>query len=123
MVTIFDDEGNPTLVEVCADVADVIEATEPKLKERLLRKAESIEKFADKNPWSGPRFGFTRYIGESRTWYYPPKRFEFCHGVELGEDEYCLDCDRSGKDARIPKPTRRRPPAPKNDGLKGGVGK
>lgn len=77
------------------------------------------------NPWEGPRLTFTRFVGESRTWYHPPRKYEFCHGAPLGEDVYCLDCDRSGKDDLIPTVKRddlRRLARMKDDGLKGGKG-
>lgn len=82
------------------------------------------------NPWEGPRYSFSHLLGESRTWNGEPfvdGYCKFCHQLPLGEETLCLGCTRSGKDDMVPRPTKadlakRRPPAPKNDGLKGGKG-
>lgn len=79
------------------------------------------------NPWQGPRFSFTAWIGEGRIWHGPPpkkaRRCDFCRGAWLGAQTYCLRCDRSGRDREIPRPSRTelsRIRSPKEDGLKGG---
>lgn len=140
---ILDADGRPTLVEVRADVADVIEATEPGLKERLLRKAANIEKVADPRikpgEWEGLRVLFTHFLGESRTWPGPnwrdgvpppppPKKStvparltrgtacDFCKGMDLDTNVYCTRCDRTGRDYMLkatPKPKEPAPAPPK----------
>jgi|GEM_PF-4775733 len=81
------------------------------------------------NPWEGPRYTFSRLVGESRTWHGRPdkgSRCTFCNNSKLEPHEYCLGCDRCGRDEVIPKPTaaelkkrRNRQYRPK-PGLKGG---
>lgn len=108
-------DGEPVEVEVRADVAAVLAATEPRLKERTctdlgidpdqvvdgVRRDGTYVGFG----WEGPRFKFDRLVGESRIWNGPPARGDFCHDARLEPGTYCLCCDRSGRDKEIPKPT------------------
>lgn len=111
-----DHDGLWVEIQVRADVAGVLEATEAKLKERTctdlgLNPNTVVDghlpdgKFVGFS-WEGPRLQFTHIIGESRIWSGPPERFEFCGGADLNPGQLCLCCDRSGKDASIPRITR-----------------
>jgi hypothetical protein len=80
------------------------------------------------NPWEGPRFSFTLYLGEHRPGWNGGEAIDergrcgLCHGLWLPPHVYCLSCDRSGRDAAIPCPAeqvRRR--APKDGRLRGGL--
>lgn len=61
--------------------------------------------------WEGPRLRFDRLLGESTVWDGPPgrdakRRCEFCHSAPLEPHEYCLGCDKCGRDYMVRKPTR-----------------
>jgi hypothetical protein len=120
------DDDSVSWVEVEPEVARVLARPEPKLKERLLRKAESVEKIAEArarywggsaNAWEGPRLGFAWLVGESPTWSGPESVWlwdseraawvcRFCSHLErLPAVAYCLGCDRSGRDRAIGEPT------------------
>lgn len=138
-------DGGPVEVEVRADVAELLAATEPRLKERTctdvgidpdqvvdgVRRDGTYVGFA----WEGPRFQFDRLIGESRIWNGPPGRLpdgrcEFCLDSEIETSTLCLGCERSGRDKQIPRPTgydlerrrERKRRAHVRGRLKGGVG-
>lgn len=70
------------------------------------------------NPWEGPRFGFAHLIGEGVVW--ERKGEDFCHGRKLRLDEYCLGCDRCGRDLVIPTGQDRRTRNHRDSGLLGG---
>lgn len=60
------------------------------------------------NPWEGPKYAFTHLIGSSPTWPGPGKLWvetedgmfvcALCRGHPLARHQYCLNCDRSGRD-------------------------
>jgi hypothetical protein len=111
-----DHDGQWQTVEVRADIADLLEATEARLKERTCTDA-GLDPNAVVNghlpdgtfvgfAWEGPRFQFGHIIGESRIWNGPPEPGEFCGWAELEPGQYCLCCQRSGKDPAIPRVTR-----------------
>lgn len=107
-----DDRGVEHVVEVAGDVAAILRATEPKLKERLCTDAGvDVNRVGEDrrargprgrtgNPWEGPRFSFRWLVGESSIWDGPGR--DFCGGGRLPRHAYCLCCDRSGRDGEIP---------------------
>lgn len=59
--------------------------------------------------FEGRRYSFDRLIGVNAIWTGPrPKtaKCPFCRGADLKLEEYCLRCDRSGRDAVIGKPSK-----------------
>jgi len=64
------------------------------------------------NPWEGPRFSFSHLLGESPTWMSGTMNSDqnvwrdvggvwvcgFCGGGKLQTHQYCLGCDRCGRD-------------------------
>lgn len=70
------------------------------------------------NAWEGPRFGFSHLIGEGVVWQ--ERGEDFCGGRSLRMDEYCLGCDRCGRDLVIPSPDDRRVRNHRDSGLLGG---
>ena len=54
--------------------------------------------------WAGPRWSFLYVLGSGVIWHGPPVRFEFCGGHLLAPGVYCLDCDRAGRELKIPGP-------------------
>lgn len=120
-------DGLEEWVEVEPEVARVMAAAEPRLKERLLRKPKAIEGATEElarywgaagHLWEGPRFRFDWLMGESACWSGPESVWlwhsglglwvcRFCgHLVALPDIAYCIGCDRSGLDARIESPTK-----------------
>src|SRR5215218_10310395 len=71
------------------------------------------------NPWEGPRFTFSLFLGEHRPGWNGGVSIDergncgICHNHRLPPYVYCLGCDRCGRDAAIPSPPeqvrRRRP--------------
>lgn len=95
------------------------------LTEERIRKRPEVE--PKPGCWEGPRFPFNRFLGEHRPgWNGGPSidergRCGLCHGAQLSAGEYCLSCERCGRDRAIPLPpeqARRR--APKDGRLRGG---
>jgi hypothetical protein len=98
-------------------------AYEPGERGKAAKRAEKA------GEWQGPRLSFDRYLGESAIWRGPEwlgaKPCPFCRGRRLGGHEYCLGCNRSGKDGLIPHPTEaelRMLRRAERDGLAGGRG-
>lgn len=54
--------------------------------------------------WEGPRFEFSLFLGDSEIWQ-GPEQADFCRGRKLAKHEYCLACNRSGRDNVIPRPS------------------
>lgn len=106
-----DSEGVERWTEMRPEVGELLEATEPKLKERLLKVPESINHVGDRSSWSGPRLKFRWLVGESRTWgdevwLWREGLIEtcpICRGAGLPTFAYCLCCDRCGRELEIPK--------------------
>jgi hypothetical protein len=102
--------------ELRAEVAAILAATEPRLRERLFHVPGSVEGVEDRrSAWNGPRFRFRHLIGEAPTWSGPLSlgdrvkregriewRCRFCHGRTLAWDTYCLACDRCGRELELP---------------------
>jgi hypothetical protein len=70
---------------------------------------------AEGSPWEGPRYTFSHLIGEGQTWHGPGSQWRAtedghfvcagCGGERLAAHQYCLMCDRHGRETRC----RRRP--------------
>jgi hypothetical protein len=149
-------DGTTITIEVSPDIAEVLASDGPRLKEvtftdcagrlypgdnwagldpdrldvKTVRRRVDQRPMPLGSPWDGPRFKFTQILGESGTWRGEPRYFEFCGGKPLASYQYCLDCDRCGKDHLIPTPgeqVRRRAPRPSRSRsgrrLAGGVGR
>lgn len=88
------------------------------------RRLPKLQRGARPYVWEGPRFEFLTYLGSGETWNGPGQK-DFCRGRHLNRDEYCLSCDRCGRDAEIPRPPKQKKSAryPHRRGkLKGGTG-
>jgi hypothetical protein len=116
-------DGDPVEVRVSPEVAALLTEPEPELAEvcftDLTNKSgsrsfrpESVSSSGIRsrpsqqgNPWEGPRFTFSVFLGEGRRWPIPKvgRRCGCCRGSKLESFEYCLVCDRSGMDRLIPK--------------------
>jgi hypothetical protein len=135
-----DARGNWHETEVRGDVAELLEASEPRLKERLVSDPRALDRFASRSSaWEGPRFRFNHFLGESAQWCGPDSLWEkqerdgqkeivcrFCRGKALPENCYCLSCDRCGRELQIPSCDRGSQPqhgSVRRDGLRGGKGR
>jgi hypothetical protein len=67
-----------------------------------VRRSRAPHRLPGGNAWEGPRYRFRRLLGASEIWTGPPVPGQFCHGRRLSRGEYCLDCERSGRDQQIP---------------------
>jgi hypothetical protein len=120
------EDGSESWVEVKPAVAELLSRPEPKLRERLLRRDQSLERIADAkvrvwggpgNSWEGPRLAFRLLLGTSDVWSGPESLWlwddasgawvcRFCsHLSELPASAYCVACDRSGLDRVVGKPS------------------
>jgi hypothetical protein len=111
-----DSEGQVHWLDIRPPVAQLLAATEPRLKERLFRDPRQIDQRPGQgNAWEGPRLRFWRFLGESAVWSGPRSLSEtvkqdgrpqpqcaFCHGAELPPRTYCLACDRCSSELSIP---------------------
>jgi hypothetical protein len=120
----------PLVVAVVSEeVAALLSERDPPRRERLLADPAKLDQMPGRKkppgkrdpeylgfPWEGPRFRFEWLLGESAVWAGPGSRWlydldwgaycRFCGAyVRLPENAYCLGCDRSGRDGRIPPPT------------------
>ena len=131
-----DSEGRMHLDELPAEVAELLRASEPARKERLFRDGRAIERIVDDSDPDRP-FRFHHFLGQTPTWAGPDglrDRVEledgravwechFCGGQVLAIDDYCLGCDRCGRELEIPAPRDDEQPMPRSlpaDGLRGG---
>jgi hypothetical protein len=135
-----DSEGRVHLDQLPPEIARLLAAPEPKLKERLLRHPEAIERVTDPDSAEDRPFRFRHFLGESAIWPGPaglvvPLALDdgriawecrFCHGLRLSIDDYCLGCDRCGRELEIPSVSEaERPPQTSyrpSGTLRGGVG-
>jgi hypothetical protein len=130
------DDGTVCVVACSPEVAAVLDAPEPPLKETTFTDLAAMERpprevdvrteawlsselrvyyrnlrtgRVTDSPWCGPRISFDHFIGESRIWHGPPNGHRCAwHGKRLEPGEYCLGCDRCGLDDRgiIPRPSK-----------------